>query len=82
MPPSRALLGGFAIDARVAFERYGNITRTLVIISLRPPCDMTTVRMRNVSECSVLTLCLVDYCNNDETEEVAADSSIRARDDS
>jgi len=40
---------------------YGNITRTLVT-SLRPPRDDNILRTRNVSECSVLALCLVYIC--------------------
>ena len=72
MPPSCALLGGFAIGARVAL--YGNITRTVSDIAvfvlksdikLQPTNTLAStsrydniMRTRNVSECSVLALCL------------------------
>ena len=52
MPPSCALLGGFAIGARVAFLWQHNANPTRDMID-------DIVRTRNVSECSVLALCLV-----------------------
>ena len=67
MPPSCALFGGFAIGARVALLwQVGNITRTLVTslqLSCFPRYD-NIVRTRNVSECSVLALCVVVIVNS------------------
>jgi len=67
MAPSCALFGGFAIGARVALLwQVGNITRTLVT-SLQLACFPrydNIVRTRNVSECSVLALCVVVIVNS------------------
>jgi len=80
MPPSYALLGGFAIGARLAllWQRNANHSYKLAFISdiavfvlkrdvkLQPTNKLAStsrydniVPMRNVSESSVLTLCLV-----------------------
>jgi len=57
MPSSCALLGGFAIGARVALLWQHNGIPIYKLAST-PRYD-NTVRTRNVSECSVLALCLV-----------------------
>jgi len=58
MPPSHAVLGGFAIGARVTLLWQHNANPSYYkLASIRRYDDM--VRTRNVSECSVLTLCLV-----------------------
>jgi len=57
MPPSCALLGGFAIGARVALLWQHNANPSYKL-SCTPRYD-NTVRTRNVSECSVLALRLV-----------------------
>jgi len=54
MPPSCALLSD--LQSVHGLRCYGNITRTLVI-SLHIYDDI--LRTRNVSECSVLAVCLV-----------------------
>jgi len=58
MPPSCALLGGFAIGARVALLWQHNANSSYYKLASTPRYD-DIVRMRNVSECSVLALCLV-----------------------
>jgi len=55
-----ALLGGFAIGARVALLWQHNANPTYKLAST-PRYD-GIVRTRNVSECSVLALCLVVVC--------------------
>ena len=89
MPPSCALLGGFAIGAWVAllWQHNANRSYNLAFVSdiavfvlkrdvkLQPTNKLAStsrVRKRNVSECSVLALCLVDLlmrlqCNCDAT---------------
>ena len=57
MPPSCALLGGFTIGARVAWLWQHNANPSYKLASIRQYDDI--VRTRNVSECSVLALCLV-----------------------
>jgi len=78
MPPSCALLGGFAIGARVALLWQHNANRSYKLafvsdifvlkmaVKLQPTNKLAStsrydniVRMRNVSKCSVLALCLV-----------------------
>ena len=57
MPPSCALLGEFAIGARVELLWQHNANPSYKLAST-PRYD-NIVRTRNVSECSVLALCLV-----------------------
>ena len=57
MPPSCALLGGFAIDVRVALLWQHN-AKPSYKLACTARCD-NKVRTRNVSECSVLAVCLV-----------------------
>ena len=57
MLPSCAVLGGFAIGARVALLWQHNANPSYKLAST-PRYD-NIVRMQNVSECSVLALCLV-----------------------
>jgi len=61
MPPSCALLGGFAIGARVAllWQPQHNANLSYKLASTPRYDDM--VRTRNVSECSVLAVCLVSF---------------------
>jgi len=84
MPPSCALLGGFAVGARVALLWQHNANRSYKLafvsdiglavvfvlksdVKLQPTNQQVAstsqydniVRTRNVSECSVLALCLV-----------------------
>ena len=68
MPPSCALLGGFAISARVAllWQHNANHSYKLAVVSdiavfvLKSDVELhNTERTRNVNECSVLALCLV-----------------------
>jgi len=82
MPPSCALLGRFAIGARVAllWQQNANRSYNLAFVSdiavfvlkrdvkLQPTNKLACssrydniVRTRNVSECSVLALCLVVF---------------------
>jgi len=58
MPPSCALLGGFAIGARVALLWKHNANPSYKLASTSRYDNI--VRTRNVSECSVLALCLVN----------------------
>jgi len=58
MAPSCALLGGFAIGAQVPLLWQHNAKSSYKLPSM--PIYDTTVRTRNVSECSVLALCLVN----------------------
>jgi len=55
---SCAALGGFAIGARVALLWQRTRPRTRYKLACTPRHD-NIVRTRNVSECSVLALCLV-----------------------
>jgi len=57
MPPSCALLGGFAIGARVALLWQHNANPSYKLACT--PRHDNRVRTRNVSKCSVLALCLV-----------------------
>ena len=57
MPPSCALLGGFAIGARVALLWQHNANPSYKLASTPRYDDI--VRTRNVSECPELALCLV-----------------------
>jgi len=57
MPPSCALLGGFAVGARVALLKQHNANPSYKL-ACTPRYD-NIVRTRNASECSVLALCLV-----------------------
>ena len=60
MPPSCALLSGFAIDVRVALLWQHNAKH--IVTTYKLACTArydNKVRTRNVSECSVLALCLV-----------------------
>jgi len=61
MPPSCALLGGFAIGARVALLWQHNANPSYKLASTPQYDDI--VRTRNFSECSVLVLCLVTVCD-------------------
>ena len=56
MPPSCAPLGGFAIGAQVALLWQYNANHSYKLASTPRYDDI--VRTRNVSECSVLALCL------------------------
>ena len=60
MPPSCALLGGCAIGARIALLWQHNANPSYKLASTPRYDDV--VRTRNVSECSVLALCLVWFC--------------------
>jgi len=60
MPPCCALLGGFAIGARVALLWQHNANRSYKLASTPRYDDI--VRTRNASECSVVALCLVSLC--------------------
>ena len=83
MPPSCALLGRFAIGARVVLPWQHNANRSYELafvsdiavsvlksdVKLQPTNKLAStlrydniVRTRNVSECSVLALCLVTFC--------------------
>jgi len=53
MPPSCALLGGFAVGARVALLWQHNANPSYYKLACTPRYD-DIVRTRNVSECSVL----------------------------
>jgi len=61
MPPSCALLGGLAICVRVALIWQHNANPSYKLASTLRYDDI--MRTRNVSECSVLALCLVYDCN-------------------
>jgi len=58
MPLSCALLGGFAIGARVVLLWQRNANPSCYKLASTPRYD-DIVRTRNVSECSVFALCLV-----------------------
>ena len=59
MSLSCVLLGGFAIGAQVALLWQHNANPSYYKLASTPRYD-DIVRTRNVSECSVLALCLVD----------------------
>jgi len=59
MPPSSALLGGFAISAWVALLWQHNTIPSYKLASTLRYNGI--VRTRNVSKCSVLALCVVVY---------------------
>ena len=72
MPPSCALVGGFPIGARVALLWQHNVNRSYKLASTSQYDNI--VRMRNVSKCSVLTLCLVYSVDNKNILDFITDS--------
>jgi len=59
MPPSCAPLGGLAMGARVALLQQHNANPSYYKLASTPRYYDDIVRTRNVSECSVLAVCLV-----------------------
>ena len=62
MPPSCAVLGGFAIGARVALLWQHNANPSYYKLASTTLRYDDIVRTRNVSKCSVLAVCLVTFC--------------------
>jgi len=62
--PSCGLLSGFAISARVALLWQHNANPSYKLASITRYDNI--VRTRNVSECSVLVVCLVCVCQQDD----------------